>query len=116
MKHCPAPSVAINHACIYPPKLCVPQGRTGADRMHCAFQTFLETAAPTLVTPKEEPKAEGSRASSEQGEEEMEVDSNEEPDEDGEARAAAGAAFSNTLSSLSTLRPGMTPPPQSFIM
>ncbi|XP_023661080.1 PAX3- and PAX7-binding protein 1 [Paramormyrops kingsleyae] len=68
-----------------------------------------ETVAPTLVTVKEEPKAEGSRASSEQGEEEMEVDSNEEPDEDGEPRGGAGAAFSNTLSSLSTLRPGEIP-------
>jgi len=53
---------------------------------------------------KEEPLA-GSRASSEQGEEEMEVDSNEEQEEEGEQRSAGGA-FSQTLSALSSLRPG----------
>uniref|UniRef100_A0A673KI06 GCF C-terminal domain-containing protein n=1 Tax=Sinocyclocheilus rhinocerous TaxID=307959 RepID=A0A673KI06_9TELE len=51
---------------------------------------------------------EGSRASSEQGEEEMEVDSNEEQEEDGEQRPAGGA-FSQTLSALSSLRPGEIP-------
>uniref|UniRef100_A0A672QVA6 GCF C-terminal domain-containing protein n=1 Tax=Sinocyclocheilus grahami TaxID=75366 RepID=A0A672QVA6_SINGR len=56
---------------------------------------------------KEEP-LEGSRASSEQGEEEMEVDSNEEQEEDGEQRPAGGA-FSQTLSALSSLRPGEIP-------
>ncbi|KAL1266657.1 hypothetical protein QQF64_002332 [Cirrhinus molitorella] len=56
---------------------------------------------------KEEP-LEGSRASSEQGEEEMEVDSNEEQEEEGEQRPAGGA-FSQTLSALSSLRPGEIP-------
>lgn len=53
---------------------------------------------------KEEPLS-GSRASSEQGEEEMEVDSNEEQEEEGEQKSAGGA-FSQTLSALSSLRPG----------
>ncbi|XP_052423276.1 PAX3- and PAX7-binding protein 1 [Carassius gibelio] len=56
---------------------------------------------------KEEP-LEGSRASSEQGEEEMEVDSTEEQEGDGEQRPAGGA-FSQTLSALSSLRPGEIP-------
>ncbi|XP_051539567.1 PAX3- and PAX7-binding protein 1-like isoform X1 [Myxocyprinus asiaticus] len=56
---------------------------------------------------KEEP-LEGSRASSEQGEEEMEVDSNEEQDEESEQRSG-GAEFSQTLSALSSLRPGEIP-------
>ncbi len=53
---------------------------------------------------KEEP-LEGSRASSEQGEEEMEVESNEDQEEDG-IQKTAGGAFSQTLSALSSLRPG----------
>ncbi|KAJ8348629.1 hypothetical protein SKAU_G00272180 [Synaphobranchus kaupii] len=61
------------------------------------------------VSVKEEPRTEGSRAGSEQGEEEMEVDSNEDQEEDKETRTTAGGAFSNTLSSLSTLRPGEIP-------
>ncbi|XP_051765291.1 PAX3- and PAX7-binding protein 1 [Ctenopharyngodon idella] len=56
---------------------------------------------------KEEPLS-GSRASSEQGEEEMEVDSNEEQEEEGEQKSAGGA-FSQTLSALSSLRPGEIP-------
>lgn len=56
---------------------------------------------------KEEPLV-GSRASSEQGEEEMEVDSNEEQEEEGEQRSAGGA-FSQTLSALSSLKPGEIP-------
>ncbi|KAI1903638.1 hypothetical protein AGOR_G00029260 [Albula goreensis] len=64
------------------------------------------TASPVPATVKDEPRTESSRASSEQGEEEMEVDSNEE---DNEPRGSAGGAFSSTLSSLSTLRPGEIP-------
>ncbi|KAK7125845.1 hypothetical protein R3I93_021270 [Phoxinus phoxinus] len=56
---------------------------------------------------KEEPLV-GSRGNSEQGEEEMEVDSNEEQEEEGEQRSAGGA-FSQTLSALSSLRPGEIP-------
>lgn len=46
-----------------------------------------------------------SRGSSEQGEGEMEVDSNEEQDDEGETRQAGN--FSQTLSALSSLRPGL---------
>uniref|UniRef100_A0A8C1BWT0 PAX3 and PAX7 binding protein 1 n=1 Tax=Cyprinus carpio carpio TaxID=630221 RepID=A0A8C1BWT0_CYPCA len=46
--------------------------------------------------------------SSEQGEEEMEVDSTEEQEEEGEEKPAGGA-FSQTLSTLSSLRPGEIP-------
>ncbi|XP_073685556.1 PAX3- and PAX7-binding protein 1 [Garra rufa] len=60
-----------------------------------------------ILSIKEEP-LEGSRASSEQGEEEMEVDSNEEQEVDGEQKPAGGA-FSQTLSALSSLRPGEIP-------
>ncbi|KAJ8276583.1 hypothetical protein COCON_G00083350 [Conger conger] len=63
----------------------------------------------TGVTVKEEPRTESTRAGSEQGEEEMEVDSNEDQEEDAEAKGTSGGAFSNTLSSLSTLRPGEIP-------
>ncbi|KAA0703944.1 PAX3- and PAX7-binding protein 1 GC-rich sequence DNA-binding factor 1 [Triplophysa tibetana] len=45
------------------------------------------------------------RASSEQGEEEMEVDSNEEDSE----QKGAGGAFSQTMSALSSLKPGEIP-------
>lgn len=55
------------------------------------------------VSVKEE--AVDSRGSSEQGEGEMEVDSNDEQDEDSESRQ--GGNFSQTLSALSSLRPGM---------
>lgn len=55
---------------------------------------------------KEEP-LEGSRASSEQGEEEMEVDSNEEQDEENDQKdGVRGGAFSQNLSALNSLRPG----------
>uniref|UniRef100_A0A8C9VFN7 PAX3 and PAX7 binding protein 1 n=1 Tax=Scleropages formosus TaxID=113540 RepID=A0A8C9VFN7_SCLFO len=63
----------------------------------------------TIVAPKEESKAEGSQASSEQGEEEMEVDSNDDQEEESEPRSNTGGSFSNTLSSLSVLRPGEIP-------
>ncbi|KTG36958.1 hypothetical protein cypCar_00016430 [Cyprinus carpio] len=53
---------------------------------------------------KEEPL----EGSSEQGEEEMEVDSTEEQEEEGEEKPAGGA-FSQTLSTLSSLRPGEIP-------
>lgn len=53
---------------------------------------------------KEEP-IEGSRASSEQGEEEMEVDSNEDQEEEGDQKSTGGA-FRENLSALSLLRPG----------
>lgn len=46
-----------------------------------------------------------SRGSSEQGEGEMEVDSNDEQDDESETRQ--GGNFSQTLSALSTLRPGL---------
>ncbi|XP_018611070.2 PAX3- and PAX7-binding protein 1 [Scleropages formosus] len=73
-----------------------------------------ETSATTnevsaVVAPKEESKAEGSQASSEQGEEEMEVDSNDDQEEESEPRSNTGGSFSNTLSSLSVLRPGEIP-------
>uniref|UniRef100_A0A8C2PTH2 PAX3 and PAX7 binding protein 1 n=1 Tax=Cyprinus carpio TaxID=7962 RepID=A0A8C2PTH2_CYPCA len=68
--------------------------------------TRIGGPAPNLSI-KEEP-LEGSRASSEQGEEEMEVDSTEEQEGDGEQRPAGGA-FSQTLSALSSLRPGEIP-------
>ncbi|XP_063058867.1 PAX3- and PAX7-binding protein 1 [Engraulis encrasicolus] len=75
-----------------------------------------------LVASRQEPSVEGSRASSEQGEEEMEVDSNDEPNDEeeeennaadgtktaGAAAGAGGAAF-QALSSLNTLRPGEIP-------
>ncbi|XP_027005961.2 PAX3- and PAX7-binding protein 1 [Tachysurus fulvidraco] len=48
-----------------------------------------------------------SRGSSEQGEGEMEVDSNEEQDDEGDPRQAGN--FSQTLSALSSLRPGEIP-------
>ncbi|KAG7322311.1 hypothetical protein KOW79_013657 [Hemibagrus wyckioides] len=48
-----------------------------------------------------------SRGSSEQGEGEMEVDSNDEQDDESETRQ--GGNFSQTLSALSTLRPGEIP-------
>ncbi|XP_043106851.1 PAX3- and PAX7-binding protein 1 [Puntigrus tetrazona] len=63
---------------------------------------------PAQILSIKEEALEGSRASSEQGEEEMEVDSNEEQEEDGEQRPAGGA-FSQTLSALSSLRPGEIP-------
>ncbi|XP_016118432.1 PAX3- and PAX7-binding protein 1-like, partial [Sinocyclocheilus grahami] len=66
--------------------------------------TFIPGGPAQNLSIKEEP-LEGSRASSEQGEEEMEVDSNEEQEEEGEQRPAGGA-FSQTLSALSSLRPG----------
>lgn len=47
-------------------------------------------------------KVESLEASSEQGEEEMEVDSNEEDSE----QKGAGGAFSQTMSALSSLKPG----------
>ncbi|XP_059401566.1 PAX3- and PAX7-binding protein 1-like [Carassius carassius] len=53
---------------------------------------------------KEEPL----EASSEHGEEEMEVDSTEEQEDEGEQRPSGGA-FSQTLSALSSLRPGEIP-------
>lgn len=59
------------------------------------------------LTIKEEP-LEGSRASSEQGEEEMEVDSNEDQEEEGDQKSAGGA-FKENLSALSLLRPGEIP-------
>lgn len=59
-----------------------------------------------LLTPKEEPGVDSSRASSEQGEEEMEVDSNEEQDEEADPKAGPGGSLFNTLSTLNTLRPG----------
>uniref|UniRef100_A0A3B4D3W3 GCF C-terminal domain-containing protein n=1 Tax=Pygocentrus nattereri TaxID=42514 RepID=A0A3B4D3W3_PYGNA len=62
-------------------------------------------AAPTGV--KDEP--EDSRGSSEQGEGEMEVDSNDEQDDESEAKSSGGGAFSQTLSALSSLRPGEIP-------
>ncbi|XP_036379986.1 PAX3- and PAX7-binding protein 1 [Megalops cyprinoides] len=70
-----------------------------------------EVTASVPVAVKEEARAEGSRASSEQGEEEMEVDSNEEEEEEqeNEPKSTPGGVFSNTLSSLSTLRPGEIP-------
>ncbi|KAG5843434.1 hypothetical protein ANANG_G00150910 [Anguilla anguilla] len=68
-----------------------------------------EVAGLLPVGVKEEPRTESSRASSEQGEEEMEVDSTEDQEEDSETRSTPGGAFSNTLSSLSTLRPGEIP-------
>lgn len=46
-----------------------------------------------------------SRGSSEQGEGEMEVDSNDEQDEESENKQ--GGNFSQTLSALSSLRPGL---------
>uniref|UniRef100_A0A673HHQ0 PAX3- and PAX7-binding protein 1-like n=1 Tax=Sinocyclocheilus rhinocerous TaxID=307959 RepID=A0A673HHQ0_9TELE len=68
---------------------------------------FIPGGPAQNLSIKEEP-LEGSRASSEQGEEEMEVDSNEEQEEEGEQRPAGGA-FSQTLSALSSLRPGEIP-------
>ncbi|KAL7847207.1 hypothetical protein SRHO_G00221870 [Serrasalmus rhombeus] len=56
---------------------------------------------------KDEP--EDSRGSSEQGEGEMEVDSNDEQDDESEAKSSGGGAFSQTLSALSSLRPGEIP-------
>ncbi|XP_056592523.1 PAX3- and PAX7-binding protein 1 [Triplophysa dalaica] len=50
-------------------------------------------------------KVESLEASSEQGEEEMEVDSNEEDSE----QKGAGGAFSQTMSALSSLKPGEIP-------
>uniref|UniRef100_A0A4W4GJE0 GCF C-terminal domain-containing protein n=1 Tax=Electrophorus electricus TaxID=8005 RepID=A0A4W4GJE0_ELEEL len=50
-----------------------------------------------------------SRGSSEQGEVEMEVDSIDEQEEDGEAKSSGGGAFTQTLSALSSLRPGEIP-------
>uniref|UniRef100_A0A4W4GJD5 GCF C-terminal domain-containing protein n=1 Tax=Electrophorus electricus TaxID=8005 RepID=A0A4W4GJD5_ELEEL len=47
--------------------------------------------------------------SSEQGEVEMEVDSIDEQEEDGEAKSSGGGAFTQTLSALSSLRPGEIP-------
>uniref|UniRef100_A0A8B9LVG0 PAX3 and PAX7 binding protein 1 n=1 Tax=Astyanax mexicanus TaxID=7994 RepID=A0A8B9LVG0_ASTMX len=47
--------------------------------------------------------------SSEQGEGEMEVDSNDEPEDESEAKPGGGGAFSETLSALSSLRPGEIP-------
>lgn len=47
-----------------------------------------------------------SRGSSEQGEVEMEVESNDEQEDESGAKASGGA-FSQTLSTLSTLKPGM---------
>ncbi|XP_062392561.1 PAX3- and PAX7-binding protein 1 [Sardina pilchardus] len=61
-----------------------------------------------LLTPKEEPGVDSSRASSEQGEEEMEVDSNDEQEDEADQKAGGGALF-QTLSTLSTLRPGEIP-------
>ncbi|KAJ8384583.1 hypothetical protein AAFF_G00200200 [Aldrovandia affinis] len=62
------------------------------------------------VAVKEEPRTESSHASSEQGEEEMEVDSNGEQEEINQPKSnPVGGAFSSTLSSLSTLRPGEIP-------
>ncbi|KAF4081957.1 hypothetical protein AMELA_G00146230 [Ameiurus melas] len=52
-------------------------------------------------------EAADSRGSSEQGEGEMEVDSNDEQDEESEAKQ--GGNFSQTLSALSSLRPGEIP-------
>ncbi|CAN9501364.1 unnamed protein product [Ophioblennius macclurei] len=65
-----------------------------------------------VVTIKEEVT---SKAGSDQGEEEMEVDSNEEQDEDAKghgtqpARSNSSGTTFNTLSSLSSLRPGEIP-------
>ncbi|KAJ8266400.1 hypothetical protein GJAV_G00130010 [Gymnothorax javanicus] len=70
--------------------------------------TAAEVTGSLPAGVKEESRPESSRASSEQGEEEMEVDSNEE-EEDNEGKRTSGAAFSNALSSLSTLRPGEIP-------
>lgn len=56
------------------------------------------------VSVKEE--AVDSRGSSEQGEGEMEVDSNDEQDEETENRQ--GGNFSQALSALSSLRPGLS--------
>lgn len=72
--------------------------------------TFLDTQLVSVF--KEEVS---SKADSEQGEEEMEVDSADEPEEDLKSgslhsqvsRSNNTAGTFNTLSSLSTLRPGM---------
>ncbi|KAI4896143.1 hypothetical protein NFI96_020014 [Prochilodus magdalenae] len=51
-----------------------------------------------------------SRGSSEQGEGEMEVDSNDDQEDDSEAKpGGGGGAFSQSLSALSSLRPGEIP-------
>ncbi|XP_062869629.1 PAX3- and PAX7-binding protein 1 [Trichomycterus rosablanca] len=59
------------------------------------------------VAVKEEPI--NSRGSSEQGEVEMEVDSNEDQDEESESKRSGGTAFSQSLSALSSLKPGEIP-------
>ncbi|XP_066555966.1 PAX3- and PAX7-binding protein 1 [Amia ocellicauda] len=69
--------------------------------------TTVDEPVTVPVTVKEEPKTEGSLPSSEQGEEEMEVDSNVDSEED--PKTSGAGAFSSTLSSLSTLRPGEIP-------
>ena len=71
----------------------------------CLLCPSAASAHIPLLTPKEEPGLEGSRASSEQGEEEMEGDSNDEQDGEGDTKAGGGASF-QTLSTLSSLRPG----------
>lgn len=71
--------------------------------------TRLDGGPAQKMAIKEEP-LEGSRASSEQGEEEMEVDSNEEQDEENDQKGGVrSGAFSQNLSALSSLRPGEIP-------
>lgn len=68
--------------------------------------TRLDGASgPAIV--KDEPV--DSRGSSEQGEGEMEVDSNDEQEDESEAKPGGGGAFSESLSALSSLRPGEIP-------
>uniref|UniRef100_A0AAY4AGN2 GCF C-terminal domain-containing protein n=1 Tax=Denticeps clupeoides TaxID=299321 RepID=A0AAY4AGN2_9TELE len=78
------------------------------EKSGCAGQDGSATDGEwnALHAPKEEPRTDGSRASSEQGEEEMEVDSNDDPEEN-DSKSGRGAF--NALSSLSTLRPGEIP-------
>ncbi|XP_076876060.1 PAX3- and PAX7-binding protein 1 [Brachyhypopomus gauderio] len=64
---------------------------------------------PGLSSSGGKDEVEDSRGSSEQGEGEMEVESNDEQEEDGEAKASGGGAFAQTLSALSSLRPGEIP-------
>lgn len=79
----------------------------------CLLCLLAASAQIPLLTPKEEPGVDSSRASSEQGEEEMEVDSNEEQDEEADPKAGGGGSLFNTLSTLSSLRPGFCTNPLS---
>ncbi|XP_061596612.1 PAX3- and PAX7-binding protein 1 isoform X1 [Cololabis saira] len=85
------------------------------ERIHAKREPSLSAPQPAVAVKQEG----GSKDSSDHGEEEMEVDSNDDPEEEKPSHGglshsqltrapSAGSSF-NTLSSLSTLRPGEIP-------